>query len=98
MDSDEVMIVLLRDALAADVPKLSPTFDARVMRGIRPPRIAASLLGLLVLYALIATAVALWLMHDLPPTWIAAALGGCVLVAVGTSAYVRRLTVARSSW
>jgi hypothetical protein len=39
MLDDDVMDHLLRDAMAADAPQLSPAFDARVMRRVRPRRL-----------------------------------------------------------
>ena len=38
MHDDDVMDQLLRDAMAADAPQLSPAFGARVMRRARPRR------------------------------------------------------------
>ena len=40
MHDDELMDRLLRDVMAADAPQLSPGFDTRVMRRVRPRRLA----------------------------------------------------------
>ena len=39
MHDDDMMDQLLRDALSADVPRLSSGFDARVLRRVRPRRL-----------------------------------------------------------
>ncbi len=39
MHDDDAMDRLLRDAMAADAPRLSPAFDARVLRRVRPRRL-----------------------------------------------------------
>jgi hypothetical protein len=41
MHDDDVMDRLLTDVMAADVPQLSPVFDARLMRRVRPRRLTA---------------------------------------------------------
>ena len=39
MHDDEAMDRLLRDVMGADAPQLSPAFDARVLRRVRPRRL-----------------------------------------------------------
>ena len=95
MHDDEVMDKLLRDAMAADVPQLSPGFDARVMRLARPRRLTPMGRLVLAVYIVVATAAAVWLMQDLRGEWIAAALAIGVPVAAVASAYGRRLAVGR---
>ena len=41
MHDDELMERLLRDAMTADTPHLSPGFDARVLRRVRPRRLTS---------------------------------------------------------
>ncbi len=91
MQTDDAMDQLLRDAMATKVPQLSPGFDARVLRRVRPRRLTP--LGRVVngVYVLVAAATAAWLMHDLPMTAIVAALVIGVPIAVGAGAYGRRL-------
>ena len=93
MHDDEVMDRLLRDAMAAEVPRLSPAFDARVLRRVRPRRLPP--MGRLVIaaYAVVAAATAVWLMRDLPIESLVAAVAIGVPVAAGASAYGRRLAV-----
>jgi hypothetical protein len=91
MHDEDVMDRLLKDAMRADVPRLSPDFDARVMQAVRPR--ALTPMGRLVIaaYALVATATAAWLMRDLPAGSIAAAIAITVPVAAAAGAYARRL-------
>jgi len=91
MRDDELMDQLLRDAMAADVPQLSPTFDAEVMERLRPRRLTPMGRVVIAVYAVAAVATAAWLMQDLRMELIAAAVAITVTVAVGASAYVRRL-------
>jgi hypothetical protein len=93
MPDDDVMDRLLRDVMAAEAPQLSPAFDARVMRRVRPR--GATPMGRLVIaiYIVIATATAVWLMRDLPMESIVAAVVIGVPIAAGASVYGRRLAV-----
>jgi hypothetical protein len=88
---DDAMGQLLRDAMATKVPELSPGFDARVLRRVRPRRLTP--LGRVVIgvYVVVAAATAAWLMRELPVTAIAAAVVIGVPIAVGAGAYGRRL-------
>jgi hypothetical protein len=93
MPDDDVMDRLLSDVMAADAPQLSPAFDARVMRRVRPRR--ATPMGRLVIaiYVVVAAATTLWLMRDLPMESIIAAVVIGVPIAAGASVYGRRLAV-----
>jgi hypothetical protein len=82
---------LLRAVMAADAPRLSPSFDARVMRGVRPRRLTPLGRLAIAVYVVAAAATSVWLMRDLPPASIAAAVAIGVPVAAGASAYGRRL-------
>ena len=93
MHDDEVMDRLLRDAMAADAPQLSPAFDARVMRRVRPRRLTPMGRVVIAVYIVVAAATAVWLMRDLPMMSIVAALVIGVPVAAGARAYGRRLAV-----
>ena len=66
MHDDEMMDRLLRDAMAADVPQLSPAFDARVLRRVRPRRLTTMGRLVIAVYIVAAAATTLWLMRDLP--------------------------------
>jgi hypothetical protein len=91
MHDEEMMDRLLRDAMATDVPQLSPAFDARVLRRVRPRRLTT--MGRLVIaaYIVAAAATTLWLMRDLPTVSIVAAVVVGVPAAAGVGAYGRRL-------
>lgn len=93
MHSDDAMDQLLHDAMSADQPQLSPGFDARVLRRVRPRRLTP--LGRVVIgvYVVVATATAAWLMRELPVTAIAAAVVIGVPIAIGAGAYGRSLVV-----
>ncbi len=91
MHDDDAMDRLLRHAMAADAPQLSPAFDARVMRRVRPRRLTPMGRVVLAIYIVLAAATAGWVMRDLPAAWIVAAVAVCVPVAAGAGAYVRRL-------
>ena len=93
MHDDELMDRLLTDIMAADAPQLSPAFDARVMRRVRPRRLTPIGRVVIAVYVVVALAAAVWLMRDLRIEWIVAALVIGVPVAAGASAYGRRLTV-----
>lgn len=93
MHDDEMMDRLLRDSMAAEAPRLSPAFDARVLRRVRPRRLTRMGRVAMVVYIVVAAATAAWLMRDLPMTSIVAAVVIGVPVAAGVSAYGRRLSV-----
>ena len=77
--------------MAADPPQLSPVFDARLMRRVRPRRLTPMGRVVIAAYVVVAAAAAAWLMRDLRMESIAAAVAVGALVAAGTSAYVRHL-------
>jgi hypothetical protein len=93
MLNDDVMDQLLRDAMAADAPRLSPAFDARIMRRVRPRRLTTMGRVVIAVYFAVALAVAAWLMRDLPVAWIVAAIVIGAPVAAAASAYGRRLAI-----
>jgi hypothetical protein len=93
MHDDDLMDNLLRDAMAADAPRLSPSFDARVMRRVRPRRLTPRGRVLLAAYTVAAAAAAVWLMRDLHLASIVAAVAITVPVAAAASAYGRHLAV-----
>ena len=93
MHDDDVMDRLLRDAMAADAPQLSPAFDANVMRRVRPRRLSSVGRVVIAVYTVAAAATAVWLMQDLPLESIVAAVAISVPVAAGVSAYGRRLAI-----
>jgi hypothetical protein len=93
MRDDELMDQLLRDTLAGEPPQLSPGFDARLMRRVRPRRLSQKGRVLVTAYAVIGAAMAAWLMRDLPATMIVAALVMTVPLAIGAGAYGRRIAV-----
>ena len=93
MHDDDLMDQLLRDTMAARPPQLSPEFDARVMRRVRPRRLTQTGRWLIAGYVVVASAAAAWLMRDVPVSAIVAALVMTVPIAVGVSAYGRRITL-----
>lgn len=95
MHDDELMDRLLRDAMTAEVPQLSPGFDDRVLRRVRPRRVTPAGRVVIAAYILIAVAASLWLMRDLQVTWIVAAVAIGTPVAAAASVYGRRLAAGR---
>ena len=93
MNDQEMMDQLLKNAMAADAPELSPAFDARVMRRVRPRRLTSIGRLAIAVYIVVAAATTVWLMRDLPMESIVAAVVFSVPVAAGASAYARRLAV-----
>ena len=93
MHDDDVMDRLLSDAMAADAPQLSPAFDARVMRRVRPRRLTPTGRLVITVYVVLAVAMAVWLMRDMDITSIVAAVAIGVPLAAGASTYGHRLTV-----
>jgi hypothetical protein len=93
MRDDDLMDQLLRDTMAAEPPTLSPEFDARVMRRVRPRRLTQTGRWLIAGYVVVAAATAGWLMRDVPASAIVAALVISVPIAVGVSAYGRRIAL-----
>ena len=95
MRDDESMNRLLKDALAADVPQLSPAFEARVMRRVRPRRLTPAGRVVMAVYSVTASAAAVWLLRDLPASLVIAAVLVGVPVAAGAGAYWARLAASR---
>jgi hypothetical protein len=95
MHDDAGMDRLLTNAMAAAAPRLSPAFDARVLRRVRPRRLTALGRVAIAIYAVVAAATAVWLMRNLPMESIAAAVAVSVPVAASASAYGRRLAAGR---
>lgn len=89
MHDDDVMDRLLREAMSAEAPRLSPGFDDRVLRRVRPRRLTPLGRAAMIAYAVAAAALAAWLMRDLPIGFIAAAVAAGVPIAAGASAYAR---------
>ncbi len=63
------------------------------MRRVRPRRLTQTGRWLIAGYVVVAGATAAWLMRDVPVTAIVAALVITVPIAVGASAYGRRITL-----
>jgi hypothetical protein len=95
MHDDEMMDRVLRDVVTADVPQLSPGFEARVLRQARPRRLTTMGRAVIAAYVVMAVATTLWLMRDVQTTWIVAAVAIGAPVAGAASVYGRRLAVGR---
>ncbi len=93
MHDDHLMETLLADAMTGDEPRLSPDFDSRVMRAVRPRRLGMG--GRLVMlgYTLGAAVTTVWCMQNLPAASILLSLAITVPVAAGLGAYGRRLAI-----
>jgi hypothetical protein len=95
MHDDELIDQLLRTVMTGDVPQLSPGFDSRVMRRVRPRRLTPIGRTVLVAYIAVAAATAVFLMRDLDMTSIVAAVAISVPIAAGASIYGQRVAVGR---
>ncbi len=95
MHDDAGMDRLLTNAMAADAPRLSPAFDARVLRRVRPRRLTPLGRVAIAIYAVVAAVTAVWLLRSLPMESIVAAVAVGVPVAASASAYGRRLATGR---
>ena len=93
MHDDEVMDRLLQEAMAADVPQLSPRFEAAVRERVRPRRLSRGGRILLLAYGLAAAAATMWLLTGVPPLTIAIGVSAGMATALGAGAYVRRLVM-----
>ena len=93
MHDDEAMDRLLRDAMTAAPPRLSPAFDERVLRRARPRRLTSGGRAAIWLYAAAAAALAIWSMRDLQWMAIVASVAISAPVAASASAYGRRLAM-----
>ena len=91
MRDDEMMDQLLKDALGTKAPALSPGFDDRVMRRARPRRLTSLGRAVMAAYVAIGVVTTVWLMRDLPVTWVVAAVVIGATVAAAAGAYGRRL-------
>ena len=91
MHDDELMDALLRRALAAESPSLTPAFDAAVLRRLRPRRLSRQGRVAMLVYGISATAATAWLMSDLPPAVLALGLTIGLAMGVAGSVYARRL-------
>ena len=94
MHDDELIDGLLRRAMADEAPQLSPAFDARVMRRVRPRHLTQMGRVVITAYIVIAAGTAVWLMRDLNMVSIVAAVAISALVGAGASAYGRHLALA----
>jgi hypothetical protein len=91
MHDDDGMDRLLSNAFAAEAPRLSPGFDARLMRRLKPRRLTGPARVVLAAYVAAAIAISLWLMRGLHPDVIALALVLGGTLSAGASAYGRRV-------
>ena len=91
MHDDDPMDRLLSETLAAEPPRLSPDFDARVLRRLRPRRLTPVGRGVIAAYAVVATATAAWFLKGLPLESIALAVVVSAALAAAAGAYGRHL-------
>lgn len=90
-DGMDGMDALLRAAMSEPAPVASPTFAQDVVRHTTPRRVTGA--GRIVLYAytLVAVALCVWLMRDLPVAVTAVALVANAVAAVALRGYVGSL-------
>lgn len=95
MPQDDVLEQVVRDALAGTPPALSPGFEARLIRRVRPARPSRAGRVLLAAYAVTATAVVAWSLQDLPVAAVVSGGAVCVPMAAAASAYAHRVVRGR---
>lgn len=91
MSVDHEMDVFLRETMAGESPQLSPGFDARVLRRVRPRRLTSTGRVVLVGYGAAAALVTSWCLYAVDPLALAMAVVVGIPVAAGTRAYAHRL-------
>jgi hypothetical protein len=91
MHDDEVMDRLLMEAMAADVPQLSRSFDARVMTRARPRRLSTLRRVVMAVYLVASVAATVWVLEDVPAASLVVAAFTGLPVAAAATAYGRRL-------
>ena len=95
MHIDDVMDGLLRDAMAAEAPQLSPAFETRVLLRVRRRRLTKTGRAVIAAYGVVAAAAAVWMMRDLPAASVVAAAGAGMSLAAGAGAYASRFASIR---
>jgi hypothetical protein len=84
MSEHEPIDALLRHSLAAPVPRLSPAFDRKLQRRLRPRRLTPVGRGLLIAYVLMALLAAVWVMRRAEVDW--PYVGASLALAFGIAA------------
>ncbi len=96
MSEQENMDHLLRQMMASQPqPSLSPAFDRRLMKELRPSRLTAAGRLLLVLYALLALAVSAWVLRAFAWPAVAIAILAPLILALAIQSR-QRTPVSRS--
>ena len=72
--NDDQMDTLLRNAHVQPNPTFSPEFERRLKRRLQPRRLSATGRRVIGIYGVVAAAVSVWTMRDLPMGVIAAAI------------------------
>jgi hypothetical protein len=83
MRDDQMMDGILRTAMAAPQPEMSPTFAQDVLRRTAPRRLAPGARVAMWAYAVVSAAVCVWMMRDLPVAVTATAMVAQAVVALG---------------
>lgn len=92
MRDDEMMDGMLRAAMSAPPPAVSPAFSQAVLRRTTPRRLTPAGRVAMGVYALVSVALCVWTMRDLPVVITTAAIVAQAIVAVGLRSYVKSLT------
>ncbi|MBM3749858.1 MAG: hypothetical protein FJW21_01575 [Acidimicrobiia bacterium] len=90
-DGMDGMDALLRAAMSDPAPVASPTFAQDVVRHTTPRRVTGAGRIVLYAYAVVAVALCVWLMRDLPVAVTAVALVANAVMAVALRGYVGSL-------
>ena len=94
MSEHDPMEQLLAQAMSAPVPTLSPDFDRRVLRLVKPRRLSRPGRFTLVVYSAVALIVSVWNMRQSDMDWMVIAVAVMAPIVVVAIAFRRDLAAA----
>ena len=95
-DEQDAMDRLLRSALSGPEPSLSPDFDTRLAKRLRPRRLDSQARRIMVLYAVVTVLLTIWCVRDL--VWSTDLLIPAALIAVPLSFAWTLRWIEREPW
>jgi hypothetical protein len=93
MHVDDEMDGVLRRAMSAEAPRMSPGFEADVLRRVRPRRLTRAGRVVMAAYAIGAVVATAWLLRGLDPIVIALGVTAGVALSAGAGVYAQHLLV-----
>jgi hypothetical protein len=95
MHDDDAIDRLLKKTMTVEVPALSPAFEAKVLRRVRPHRLSPTGRTVIVVYGVAAVVATAWLLRGLDPVVILVGTIAGLSAGAAVSAYVQRLVGGR---